>query len=134
MIRFQSYSRKHTQPRPTLWRLALVQCGAWLVALLGCAFWVYEYTASVWWSGLIAMVAQGFWVWRTLRNFGDPGSAAYFAGTAVGMLGKWVMIFIGLLVLWRYHPDVSIMASVVTVFALNTLAALAAPIVISRPR
>lgn len=134
MIRFQTPSRTNSQPRPTLWRLTLAQCAVWLVAGLVCVLLAYEHTASLLWSGLITIAAQGFWIWRTLSGFGDPGSTAYFAATTVGMIGKWAIIFVGLVLLWRYRPDVSVAVSIATVFALNTLAALAAPVLISRPR
>ena len=56
------------------------------------------------------------------------------AGAVAGQVGKWVIILIGLVLLWRIQPDISVAATVVTVFGLNTLAAIAAPILISQPR
>ncbi|MDQ2077029.1 hypothetical protein [Marinimicrobium sp. ABcell2] len=93
-----------------------------------------DYTLSIVWAGLITILAQGYWIWRTLRGFGDSESKSYLAGATSGMIGKWVILAVGLVLLWRSHPDVSVAASMVTVFALNTLAALAAPILISRLR
>lgn len=134
MIRFQTSTRKHSPPRPTLWRLVLVQWAVWWAATLICALFAREWAASVWWAGLVVIAAQAFWIWRSLRGFGDPGSADYLIGTTVGMIGKWVIVFVGLALLWRSHLNVSAVPALLTVFALNTLAALTAPVLISRRR
>lgn len=134
MIRFQTSTRKHSPPRPTLWRLVLIQWAVWWIATLICVLVARELAASVWWAGLIAVAAQAFWIWRSLRGFGDSGSVDYLLGTTVGMLGKWVIVLVGLVVLWRTHPNVSVVPALLTVFALNTLAALTAPVLISRRR
>jgi F0F1-type ATP synthase assembly protein I len=117
-----------------LWRLSLIQIAAWFTAVLLFGLIWPQYAMSIVWAGLICILAQGYWTWRTLRGFGDPESKNFLAGATTGMIGKWVILGVGLVLLWRNHPDVSVAASVVTVFALNTLAALAAPILISRLR
>lgn len=127
-------SRNPSLPRPALWRLSLIQALAWLFALaLSALFWP-EYTASIAWAGLLSLLAQAFWIWRSLRSFGDPQSMRYLTGTTAGLIGKWAIILIGLVALWLSQPDLSVAATVITVFGLNTLAALAAPISISQPR
>jgi|GEM_PF-2877434 len=125
--------RKPSIRRPVLWRLTLLQCVVLLVAtLLSALFWP-EWVKSLVLAGLVSLLAQSFWIWRSLRGFGDPKSGAYLAGAATGMIGKWVIIFVGLLLLWRSELDISVAVTVVTVFGLNTLAAIAAPILISQP-
>lgn len=119
--------------RPPLWRLLALQCVAWLLALLPMIIFWPQYATSVAVAGLICMAAQGFWIWRSLRNFGDPNSGRYLTGAIVGLIGKWVIILVGLIALLRNQPELSVAAMVTTVFALNTLAALAAPISISQP-
>lgn len=134
MIRFQTSTRKHSPPRPTLWRLVLIQAVAWCIATLVCVLFARDLATSVWWAGLMTIAAQAFWIWRSLRGFGDPGSADYLIGATVGMIGKWVIVFVGLVLLWRSHPEASVVPALLTVFALNTLAALTAPVLISRRR
>jgi hypothetical protein len=121
-------------PRPALWRLSLIQCLAWLLALVLFALIRPETIPSIGWAGLIAILAQAFWIWRSLRSFGDSRSSGFLVGATAGLMGKWTIIIVGLVVLWRSQPDLSVAATVITVFALNTLAALAAPISISQPR
>lgn len=127
-------SRIGSIPRPPLWRLCLIQVLAWLLAVLVCALFWPQLALSIVWAGLVAILAQGYWVWRSLRPFGDPHSDSYLAGTTAGLIGKWVIISVGLVLLWRTQPELSVAATVTTVFGLNTLAALAAPILISHPR
>lgn len=127
-------SRTPGPPRPSMWRLALLQVTAWLSAVIVVALLLPEQLVAVVWAGLITVIGQAFWIWRSLRGFGDPSSGAFLAGTTVGLIGKWVIVLAGLVVLWRQQPGISVAATVVTVFALNTLAAMAAPILISRPR
>lgn len=127
-------SRARPAPRPALWRLSLVQCVAWLTAVVACALILPEHRAAVFWGGLLAVAAQGFWVWRAQRAFGDPDSKHYLAGATAGLIGKWTILIVGLVVLWRHQPELSVAATVITVFSLNTLAALAAPIAIKQPR
>ncbi|MHA7878550.1 MAG: hypothetical protein ACX931_02080 [Saccharospirillum sp.] len=121
-------------PRPAFWRLSQIQCIAWLLAL-GVTYALWPQTIeSVFWAGLVTMAGQAFWIWRSLRGFGDPHSKSYLAGTTAGLLGKWVIIGTGLILLWRSEHQISVAATVFTFFGLNTLAALTAPISISRPR
>lgn len=127
-------SRIGSIPRPPLWRLSLIQCLVWALVVLLCGLFWPEQVPGIFWSGLVAILAQGYWVWRSLRPFGDPHSDSYLAGTTAGLIGKWVIISVGLVLLWRIQPELSVAATVTTVFGLNTLAALAAPILISHPR
>jgi hypothetical protein len=121
-------------PRPALWRLSIIQCLAWVVGLLVTyALWP-EVIESVFWAGLLTITGQSFWIWRSLRGFGDPHSKNYLAGTVAGLIGKWVIIGTGLILLWRNEQQISVAASVFTFFGLNTLAALTAPLSILRPR
>lgn len=121
-------------PQPAFWRLSLIQCIAWVFALVVTyALWP-DVMNSVFWAGLITIAGQSFWVWRSLRGFGDPHSKNYLAGTIAGLIGKWVIIGTGLILLWRSEHQISVAATVFTFFGLNTLAALAAPLSISRPR
>ncbi len=117
-----------------MWRLSLIQTLFWLLGLAICALLAPKYNVSVALAGLLAIAAQAFWIWRSLGRFGDSLSQGYLAGTLSGIIGKWVIILIGLVLLWSRLPDVSVAATVITVFGLNTLAALAAPISISHPR
>jgi len=126
-------ARKSSIRRPVLWRLIQLQCLVLLVATVFSALFWPEWVKSLLLAGLISLLAQSFWIWRSLRGFGDPKSGAYLAGAAAGMMGKWVIIFVGLLLLWRSELDISVAVTVVTVFGLNTLAAVAAPILISQP-
>lgn len=119
--------------RPPLWRLLVVQGLACLLALLLIAIFWPQYVASVAAAGLICLAAQAFWIWRSLCGFGDPNSGRYLTGAVVGLIGKWVIILVGLIALLRNQPELSVAATVTTVFLLNTLAALAAPISISQP-
>ncbi|WP_157960456.1 hypothetical protein [Marinimicrobium alkaliphilum] len=112
----------------------MIQSLALLVAGLIMLFFAPEHLYALWLSGLIALAAQTFWIWRTLRTYGDPRSSAYLAGATAGLIGKWVIISVGLVLLWQRQPEFSVAVSFITVFGLNTLAALAAPILISRPR
>ncbi|WP_347329863.1 hypothetical protein [Marinimicrobium locisalis] len=112
----------------------MIQLVCWLLAIVGCALLGPQYLTSVAWAGVLVIAAQAFWIWRSLGRFGDPHSHRYLAGTLAGIIGKWAIILIGLVLLWSRLPDVSVAATVITVFALNTLAALAAPISISHPR
>lgn len=132
-MRSLKVGRKSSIRRPVLWRLSLLQSLVLLAAALVTALFWPELVKSVVLAGLVSLLAQGFWIWRSLRGFGDPGSNAYLAGAAAGMIGKWVIIFVGLLLLWRSELDLSVAVTVVTVFGLNTLAAIAAPILISQP-
>lgn len=134
MIGFRQASRKRTLPRPALWRLLVIQSLVLLVAAAMMLIISPEHLRALWLSGFIALSAQGFWIWRTLRAYGDPRSAAFVAGATSGLVGKWVIISVGLVLLWQRQPDFSVAVSFITVFGLNTLAALAAPILISRPR
>ncbi|MEX1058154.1 MAG: hypothetical protein WED11_10510 [Natronospirillum sp.] len=117
-----------------MWRLSLIQAVFWLLGLAGCVLLDPGFIVSVASAGLLAMAAQAFWIWRSLGRFGDSHSQGYLAGTLGGIIGKWVIILVGLVLLWSRLPDVSVAATVITVFGLNTLAALAAPISISHPR
>lgn len=122
------------RPRPPLWRLCVIQ-----VMVLGCALAVSAAFAPHYWisialAGALTVIAQSFWIWRSLARFGDPHSQRYLAGTFAGIMGKWIIILVGLVLLWRSQLDLSVGATVMTVFLLNTLAALAAPISISHPR
>lgn len=121
-------------PRPPLWRLCLIQCLVWGLVLLVCGLIWPQLAPSIFWAGLVAIPAQAYWVWCSLRTFGDPHSDSYLAGTTAGLVGKWVIISVGLVLLWRTQPELSVAATVTTVFGLNTLAALVAPIFISNPR
>lgn len=127
-------SSRNTVACPPLWRLCGLQCVAWLLALILVALFANPWLAAVFWSGLIAMGAQAYWVRYSLRDFGDARGNRYLAGAVAGQVGKWVIILVGLVLLWRSQPDVSVAATVITVFGLNTLAAIAAPILISQPR
>jgi hypothetical protein len=121
-------------PRPAFWRLCQIQCLAWVIALVVTyALWP-EVIASVFWSGLLTIGGQSFWVWRSLRGFGDSRSTGYLAGTVAGLIGKWVIIGTGLILLWRIEYQISVAATVLTFVWLNTLAALTAPLSILRPR
>lgn len=134
MARLKPATNRRQIPRPALWRISLVQGLAWCGALaLALVFWP-EHLPALAWAGALALSAQGFWIWRSLRGFGDPASTRYLAGATAGLVGKWAIILVGLVLLWRHQPDLSIAVTVVTVFTLNTLAALAAPISISHPR
>lgn len=121
-------------PRPALWRLSLIQCLAWLAAVAVFSLFWPQYAPSILWAGMLVVLAQGFWIWRSLRGFGDPHSSGYLAGATAGLIGKWVIISVGLVLLWGSQLDLSVAATVVTVFGLNTLVAIAAPILISPPR
>lgn len=121
-------------PRPPLWRLCLIQCLVWVLTVMVCGVFRPELVPGIFWAGLVTILAQGYWVWRSLRPFGDSHSERYVSGTMAGLLGKWVIISVGLVLLWRTQPELSVAATVTTVFGLNTLAALAAPILISHPR
>lgn len=121
-------------PRPALWRLSQIQCIAWVFALIVTyALWP-DVIVSVFWAGLVTIAGQSFWIWRSLRGFGDPSSKSYLAGTVAGLMGKWAIIGTGLILLWRSEYPISVAATVFTFFGMNTLAALAAPLSISRPR
>lgn len=128
-----SPSQVQQTSRPPFWRLLALQCLACLLALLPIAVFWPEYAISVAAAGCVCLTAQAFWIWRSLRSFGDPGSGRYLTGAIVGLIGKWVIILVGLIALLRNQPELSVAAMVTTVFALNTLAALAAPISISQP-
>ncbi len=93
-----------------------------------------ELAPSILWAGALAILAQGYWIWSSLRAYGDPGSGRYLAGATAGLMGKWTIILVGLVALWRGQPDLSVPATVITVFALNTLAALVAPIFVTQAR
>ena len=127
-------TRTQAIPRPALWRLIPIQCVIWLAVMIPCAVFWPGYTPSVLWSGVVSLLAQTVWLWRIQRSFGDPHSAGFLAGAVSGMIGKWVILACGLALLWRNLPGVSVVTSLVTVFGLNTLAALIAPVVISRRR
>lgn len=134
MIGLFRSSPPHSVPRPALWRLSLIQCLAWILAVALFALLWPGLVFSIIWAGPVALLAQGFWIWSSLRGYGDPGSARYLAGATVGLLGKWAIILVGLVALWRGQPDLSVPATAITVFALNTLAALAAPVFITQAR
>ena len=130
---FKSYPPRPV-PRPALWRISMVQCLAWLFGIVVLAWLWPDYAVSFWWGGLVAIGAQAFWIARTLKGFGDPHSKGFLTGATSGLIGKWVIISVGLVLLWRNQPDLSVATTVVSVFLLNTLAALTAPISIARPR
>lgn len=129
-----SSSRTQAIPRPALWRLIPIQCAVWLAVVIPCAVFWPDYAPSFFWAGVISLLAQTVWLWRIQRAFGDPHSTGFLAGTVSGMIAKWVILAFGLVLLWRNLPGVSVAITLVTVIGLNTLAALIAPIVISRRR
>src|SRR5690554_3691106 len=120
--------------RPALWRLSALQSLVWLLALIVCVLVAPAYASSIVWAGLICIGAEAFWIWRSLKGFGDDQSTRFLVGALGGLLGKWVIISVGLVLLWRHQPELSVGITVATVFVLNTLAALTAPIFISQPR
>ncbi|HEY7883387.1 MAG TPA: hypothetical protein VIC08_00390 [Cellvibrionaceae bacterium] len=120
--------------RPALWRLSALQSLIWLLAVVLCALLAPIYITSIVWAGLISIGAEAFWIWRSLKGFGDSQSTRFLVSALGGLLGKWIIIWVGLVLLWRNQPDLSVGVMVVTVFVLNTLAALTAPMFISQPR
>ena len=131
---FFASSRTQAIPRPALWRLIAIQCAIWLAVVIPCAVFWPDYAPSVLWAGVVSLFAQAVWLWRIQRAFGDPHSSSFLAGAVSGMISKWVILTVGLVLLWRHLPGVSVAATLVTVFGANTLGALIAPIVISRRR
>lgn len=121
-------------PHPAFWRLSLIQCLVWVIALLVASVLWSDVLASVFWAGVVTIAGQAFWIWRSLRGFGDPGSKRYLAGAVAGLTGKWVITGTGLILLWLSDYEFSVAATVFTFFGLNTVAAFAAPLSIARPR
>jgi len=121
-------------PCPAFWRLSLIQCYALGGSLaLSYVFWP-DAVISILLAGLVTVLGQSFWVWRSLLGFGDPHSRRYLAGAISGLIGKWVITGTGLILIWRSDLQISVAATLITFFGLNTLAALAAPFLILRPR
>src|SRR5690625_7925580 len=98
-----------------------MQCAGWLAPIIPCAVFWPHHVSSVFWAGVVGLLAQGVWLWRILRAYGDPHSTGFLTGAISGMIGKWLILGVGLVLLWRNLPGVSVATTLVTVFGLNTL-------------
>lgn len=79
---------------------------------------------------MISVLAQSYFNWRCLYNYGSPITGLFVVGTAQGLFGKWIIIAFGLVALWALFPGLSAIALLLTVCVLNTLAAALAPILV----
>lgn len=117
-------------PRPTAWRVLLVQGVAAVVLIASAGIWYPEVVVAVLVAALLALVAQLYFTWRSLRHYGARHTGLFLLGSTQGLFGKWIMVAFGLVLLWRDASQPEALAMLLTVIVINTLAAALAPILV----
>lgn len=117
-------------PRPSVWRVVLAQILGGMLLTAGAGIWFLETLPSVLAGTIISVLAQSYFNWRCLYNYGSRITGLFVVGTAQGLFGKWIIIAFGLVALWALFPGLNAIAMLLTVCVLNTLAAALAPILV----
>lgn len=117
-------------PRPSLWRVLFVQGMSAVLMSAVVGIWFPELVVSVMVAALLALLAQFYFTWRSLRHYGSAQVGLFLLGATRGLFGKWMIVAVGLLVLWHNASGPEAQAMLLTVIVINTLAAVLAPILV----
>lgn len=117
-------------PRPTAWRVLLVQGVSAVVMFVAVGIWFPEVLVSVVVAALLALLAQFYFTWRSMRHYGARQVGLFVMGATRGLFGKWMIVAVGLLLLWHNASGPEALAMLLTVIVINTLAAVLAPILV----
>jgi len=117
-------------PRPSAWRVLFAQGVSAAVMSVAVGIWFPEVVVSVMVAALLALLAQFYFTWRSLRYYGSPQIGLFVMGATRGLFGKWMIVAVGLLLLWHNASEPEALAMLLTVIVINTLAAVLAPILV----
>lgn len=123
-------ARPKPVPRPSAWRLVMLQSATALVIGLLVAVLIPDVWFEVMVAGALCVVAQSYFTWRSLRHFGSRYTALFVVATSQGLFGKWIILAAGLIPVWVTQPDLSAITMLLVVVILNTLSAMLAPILV----
>ncbi len=117
-------------PRPKVWRVVIFQAGAGLILLAVASLWFPGTVKAVLAAALLSVIGHGYFTWRSMRHYGARVTGFFVTATSQGLFGKWIIVALGLVVLWRADPSLNAFAMLLTVLVLNTLAAALAPFLV----
>lgn len=117
-------------PRPTAWRVVIAQGVAAVVLSAAVGIWFPEVVVSVMGAAVLTLLAQFYFTWRSLRHYGARQTGLFVMGATRGLFGKWTIVVVGLVLLWRGATGPEALAMLLTVIVINTLAAVLAPILV----